>query len=59
MEQQFLIDSNILIGYLDRRLTEKGMKFMNKVVNAIPNISVITKIEILRYNTSESKTKYC
>ena len=58
MEQQFLIDSNILIGYLDRRLTEKGMKFMNKVVNAIPNISVITKIEILRYNTSESKTKY-
>jgi len=53
MEQEYLIDSNILIGYLDNKLTEKGMTFMNIVVNAIPNISVITKIEVLRYQTSE------
>jgi predicted nucleic acid-binding protein len=53
MEQEYLIDSNILIGYLDNKLTEKGMAFMNKVVNATPNISVITKIEVLRYRTSD------
>lgn len=53
MEQEYLIDSNILIGYLDNKLTEKGMTFMNDVVNATPNISVITKIEVLRYQTSE------
>ena len=53
MAQKYLIDSNILIGYLDNRLPEEGMVFMNRVVNAIPNISVITKIEILRYQTSE------
>ena len=52
MEQEYLIDSNILIGYLDNRLPEKGMAFMNQVINSIPNISVITKIEILRYQTS-------
>lgn len=53
MEQEDLIDSNILIGYLDNKLTEKGMIFMNDVVNTTPNISVITKIEVLRYQTSE------
>lgn len=57
MEQKFLIDSNILIGYLDARLPKNGMEFMNNIVNATPNISVITKIEILRYNTSEYNYK--
>jgi hypothetical protein len=41
MGQEYLIDSNILNGYLDIRLTERGMKFMNKVVNDIPITSVI------------------
>lgn len=53
MGQEYLIDSNILIGYLDNKLPESGMVFMNKVVNATPNISVITKIEVLRYETSD------
>lgn len=57
MEQKFLIDSNIIIGYLDARLPKNGMAFMNNIVNATPNISVITKIEILRYNTSEYNYK--
>jgi len=53
MEQEYLIDSNVLISYLDNKLPENGMTFMNKVVNATPNISVITKIEVLRYQTSD------
>lgn len=53
MEQEYLIDSNILIGYLDNKLPKNGMTFMNKVVNATPNISVITKIEVLRFQTSD------
>jgi predicted nucleic acid-binding protein len=47
--QQYLTDSNAVIDYLAGKLSEKGMTFMNQVVNAIPNISVITKIEVLGY----------
>ncbi len=52
MEQkQYLIDTNAVIDYLGLNLPAKGMAFMNEVVNAIPNVSVITKIEVLGFNT--------
>ena len=51
MGQQYLIDSNSVIDYLSGKLPEKGMIFMNNVINEIPNISVMTKIEVLGYNT--------
>lgn len=57
MGQKYLIDSNILIGYLDNKLPESGMLFMHSVINNIPQISVITKIEILRFNTTETAYK--
>ena len=52
MGTQYLLDSNIVIDFLDNRLPEKGMVVVSKIVNAVPNISVISKIEILRYNIS-------
>ena len=51
MGTQYLLDSNIVIDFLDNRLPEKGMMFVSKIVNVVPNISVISKIEVLRYNT--------
>jgi len=53
MGKQYIIDSNGVIDYLSGKLPEKGMAFMNQVVNDIPNISVITKIEVLGYKTTE------
>lgn len=50
MEQGSLIDSNILIGYLDNKIPESGMVFMHSIIDAGPKISVITKIEVLRFN---------
>ncbi|MEK6615315.1 MAG: hypothetical protein AABZ32_04270 [Bacteroidota bacterium] len=45
MEQpQYLIDSNAVIDYLGKKLPASGMDFMNVVVDAVPNVSVITKI---------------
>ncbi len=52
MGQQYLTDSNAVIDYLAGKLPEKAMIFMNQVVNDIPNISVVTKIEVLSYNIS-------
>ncbi|KHJ36991.1 PIN domain protein [Pedobacter glucosidilyticus] len=57
MGQEYLIDSNILIGYLDNKLPKNGTLFMHTVINNIPKISVITKIEILIFNTTETAYK--
>lgn len=54
MEQpQYLIDTNTVIDYLGNKLPVTGMHFMNSVINAVPNISVITKIEVLGFNAPD------
>ena len=51
MEQsQYLIDTNTVIDYLGKKLPEKGMNFMNTIIDAMPNVSVVTKIEVLGFN---------
>jgi len=52
MEQQYLIDSNVVIDYLSGKIPEKGMLFMNGIIDDIPNVSVISKIEVLGYKTT-------
>ena len=51
--QQYLIDTNALIDYLGKRLPDTGMDFMNTIIDAIPNVSVITKIEVLGFNAPD------
>ena len=46
-----MIDSNAVIDYLSGKLPVLGMNFMHQIINDIPNLSVITKIEILGYKT--------
>lgn len=53
----YLIDSNVVIGYLDRKLPDSGMQLMNEIIDEIPRISVITQIEVLRFNTSTGAYK--
>jgi predicted nucleic acid-binding protein len=54
MEQpQYLIDTNAVIDYLGKKLPSTGMDFMDRIFDAVPNISVITKIEVLGFNTSD------
>lgn len=51
MEQpQYLIDTNVVIDYLGDKFPTSSMGFMNTVIDAVPNISVITKIEVLGFN---------
>lgn len=51
--QQYLIDTNALIDYLGQRLPNAGMEFMNTIIDVIPNVSVITKIEVLGFNAPD------
>lgn len=58
MEQtQYLIDTNAVIDYLGRKFPASGMDFMNGVVDVIPNVSVVTKIEVLGFNASDEHYK--
>jgi predicted nucleic acid-binding protein len=50
--QQYLIDSNVVIDYLGQKLPATAMHFMNGIIDAVPNVSVITKIEVLGFNAS-------
>ena len=54
MEQpQYIIDTNAVIDYLGKKMPETGMAFMNTVIDQVPNISVVTKIEVLGFNPPE------
>lgn len=56
MEQQsYLIDTNAVIDYLGNRLSTIGMDFMNPIIDSIPIISVITKIELLGFNAPDEE----
>ncbi len=49
-QQQYLIDTNVVIDYLGKILPAAGMDFMDGVIDAGPNLSVVTKIEMLGFN---------
>jgi len=57
MGQQYLIDSNTVINFLSGKLPQQSLGFINQIVNDTPNISVVTKIEVLGYNTPTETTQ--
>jgi len=50
MGQKYLIDSNVLIGYMAGLIPLKGSDFVENLINSQFLISVVTKIEVLGYN---------
>ena len=57
MEKGYLIDTSVVIGYLDNKIPLQGMRFLHPVVDAIPYISVITNIEVLKFDASNDVYK--
>ncbi|WP_428657337.1 type II toxin-antitoxin system VapC family toxin [Runella sp.] len=55
MGTDYLIDSNAVTDYLMGKLPRAGKEFMDLVINEIPNISVITRIEVLSFITPNSE----
>jgi predicted nucleic acid-binding protein len=52
-----LLDSNVIIGYLAGRIPEAGMRFVSAIVDQTPHISVISQIEVLRFNDTPDNEK--
>ena len=50
--EQYLIDTNAVSDYFANAFPLKGMQFMDTVIDAIPNLSVMTQIELLCWNTN-------
>jgi predicted nucleic acid-binding protein len=44
------MDTNAVIDYLGKKIPAAGMNFMDEVMNTLPQVSVITKIEVLGFN---------
>ncbi len=58
--EHYLIDTNVVSDYFSDSFPATGMAFMDIAIDAIPNLSVITQIELLCWKTdaaSEQKVK--
>jgi predicted nucleic acid-binding protein len=53
MGQEYLLDSNVIIGYLAGKIPVSGMKILSEIIDKVPNISVISQIEIMRFNDTQ------
>ena len=53
--EQYLIDTNCISDYLSAAFAPPAVQFMDSVIDAIPNISIITQIELLCWNTNDTK----
>ena len=57
MAQGYLLDSNVIIGYLAAKIPAPGMEIISGIIDQIPRISVISQIEILRFNDTFENEK--
>ena len=55
--EQYLIDTNVVSDYLSASFPAAGMALMDTAMDAVPNISIITQIELLCWNTDETTTE--
>lgn len=57
MGKRYLIDTNILIGFLEQALPPTGQAYIAGIIDEDFNISVINKIEILGYKDVSEETR--
>jgi predicted nucleic acid-binding protein len=55
--EQYLIDTNVVSDYLSASFPSAGMALLDIAVDAIPNISIITQIELLCWNTDAATSE--
>ena len=49
--EQYLIDTNIISDYFSASLPARGLQFMDLIIDEIPNVSIISQIELLCWKT--------
>lgn len=54
MGQGYLIDTNVVCDYFMAALPASGRAFMNQIIPSVPNISIVTQIELLSWDIDQS-----
>jgi predicted nucleic acid-binding protein len=49
--EQYLIDTNAVSHYLSGQLSDAGNEFMDHIIDATPNLLIISQIELLSWIT--------
>lgn len=50
--ERYLIDTNVLSDFMNNSFSEKGMDFLSNLIDNEPEISLITRIELLCWKTN-------
>ena len=53
--EQYLIDTNVVSDYFSASLPAGGLWFMDAIIDAVPNLSIISQIELLCWKTDTTK----
>ena len=53
MGMNMLVDSNVIIDYVSNRIPEKSAKQLDNYFNSNFSVSIISKIEVLGFNTQK------
>ena len=53
MGMNMLVDSNVIIDYVSNRIPEKSAKQLDIYFNSNFSVSIVSKIEVLGFNTQE------
>ncbi len=56
MGTKFLMDTNAVSDYFVAKLPSSGLVFMDTLVDAGPNLSVMSRIELVGYNAPIART---
>ncbi|GHV81185.1 motility twitching protein PilT [Spirochaetia bacterium] len=57
MGRGFLLDSDVTIGYLAERIPAPGMMVVAAIIDDTPHLSVISQMEVLRFNDTPENEK--
>jgi toxin FitB len=57
MDKKYIIDTNIIIYYLDNKIPDSQLKNIETIFIETFNISTVTKIELLGWHKIDNKTK--
>jgi predicted nucleic acid-binding protein len=49
--EQYLIDTNVISDYFSSSLPTSAMQLLDNAIDAVPNLSIITQIELLCWST--------
>lgn len=52
--EQYLIDTNVVCDYFSNSFTINAIKFLDSIIDSVPNLSIITQIELLSWKIDNS-----